>query len=334
MKRYLAILLSALLTLFAPLSVVAQCVIPANTAVMKTTSYAALAADAGKLIVMNCSSACTLTLPATPQSPVWTIWVASIGSTQAVVSPNGLTLNGSTSSVTVPPGIGQGFIISTDNANYFASGLTQQFYAAGGGTAQAQTALPTNTLAAYSDGLVVCWKPTAANTGAGPTLAVSGLSAVTVTKIGATALLANDLVTTAIACAIYNSSGPRFELQDPQAVAQYAKGKCEVHIWGTGASSVLQDTDDELASCYNGTGVTESITAVRCWADAGSPTVLPAVTGGSNLLSGNLTCGTASWANGTLNGSPTLAAAGTIDDNIVTAGGTAKTIRIVIEYTY
>ena len=108
---------------------------------------------------------------------------------------------------------------------------------------------------------------------------------------------------------------------------------CELHIWGSGTSQVLQDGDDEAASCYNDFGATETVTAVRCWANAGSPTILPAVTGGSNLLTGNLTCGTASWASGTLNGTPTLASAGTIDGNIVTAGGTATNIRIEITLT-
>jgi hypothetical protein len=115
--------------------------------------------------------------------------------------------------------------------------------------------------------------------------------------------------------------------------APYQRRSCELHIWGTGAAGVLQDTDDEAISCYNDTGVTTTVVAVRCWANAGSPTVLPKVTGGANLLSGNLTCGTASWANGTLNGTPTLANGGTFDANIVTAGGTATNIRLVITYT-
>lgn len=115
--------------------------------------------------------------------------------------------------------------------------------------------------------------------------------------------------------------------------APYKIRTCEIHIWGSGTSQVLQDTDDELASCYNDYGVTETIAAVRCWGNAGSPTVLPIINGGGTILTGALTCGTASWAAGTLSGTPTLSAAGSIDGDIVTAGGTATNIRIVITLT-
>jgi hypothetical protein len=117
--------------------------------------------------------------------------------------------------------------------------------------------------------------------------------------------------------------------------AKMTKRMCEVHIWGSGASQALQDADDEAASCYNDFGVTETIAAVRCYANAGSPTVTPIVTGGgsTSILSSALTCGTASWASGTLNGTPTLSSGSTIDANVTTAGGTATNIRIVVTLT-
>ncbi len=107
---------------------------------------------------------------------------------------------------------------------------------------------------------------------------------------------------------------------------------CEIHIWGTGSSGVLQDIDDEPVSCYNGTGAPLTISEVRCWANDGSPTVLPIVTGGAanSILSGALTCGTGTWATGTLNGTPALASGSTIDANIGTAGGVATSIRLII----
>jgi hypothetical protein len=108
---------------------------------------------------------------------------------------------------------------------------------------------------------------------------------------------------------------------------------CEVHIWGSGASQVLQNTDDEVASCKNKYGISWTVTAVDCYADAGSPTVMVTKTGGNNVLSGNLTCGTASWAAGSLTGTGAdliVAADGTLDLNIVAAGGTAHTVRIVV----
>jgi hypothetical protein len=87
-------------------------------------------------------------------------------------------------------------------------------YAAGGGTAQAQTVTLTPAATALTAGLEVEWLPTAANTAAAPTLAVSGLAAKTITKYGTTALVANDLTTTAVAVAIYD--GTQFQLQNPQ----------------------------------------------------------------------------------------------------------------------
>ena len=112
--------------------------------------------------------------------------------------------------------------------------------------------------------------------------------------------------------------------------------RCELHVWGTGTSSVLQDTDDEVASCLNKYGVTWTVTYVGCWANAGSPTVMITKTGGNNVLTGNLTCGTASWASGSLTGTTAdkqTADGGTVDVNIVAAGGTATNIRVVIAGT-
>jgi hypothetical protein len=119
---------------------------------------------------------------------------------------------------------------------------------------------------------------------------------------------------------------------DPTST-RYKTRVCEIHIWGTGAAGVLQDADDEAASCYNGFGATETITAVTCYANAGSPTVTPIITGGGTILSSALTCGTTSFAAGSLSGSPTLASAGAIDANITTAGGTATNIRLVFTLT-
>jgi hypothetical protein len=115
--------------------------------------------------------------------------------------------------------------------------------------------------------------------------------------------------------------------------AQYKTRVCEIHIWGSGTSQVLQDADDEPASCYNGFGVTETITGVKCWANAGSPTVTPVITGGGTILTGALTCGTGTISAGTLSGSPTLTSTSTIDANVTSAGGTATNIRIYITLT-
>lgn len=56
MKKLIAFLIA--LPLITALAV-AQCIIPAQTANVQTASYSALAADAGKMILMNCASTCT-----------------------------------------------------------------------------------------------------------------------------------------------------------------------------------------------------------------------------------------------------------------------------------
>lgn len=110
------------------------------------------------------------------------------------------------------------------------------------------------------------------------------------------------------------------------------------------ASTVLADDDDLPVACPNDMGADWTITTISCYANAGSPTVTPILTGGSatSLLTGALTCGTASWAAGTVQGTPpvvhSFSGAGatcsstpcSIDANITTAGGTAKYIVLKI----
>jgi hypothetical protein len=126
---------------------------------------------------------------------------------------------------------------------------------------------------------------------------------------------------------------------------KYKTRVCEVVIGDPGsASSALADDNDSPVNCANVTGADVTITAVACWANAGSPTVTPILTGGTStsIVSGAITCGTASWAAGTISGTPTIhsfSANGatcsstpcTLDANITTAGGTAK--YIVMHFT-
>lgn len=353
-RKYMSILLSAALIFLAPYAALAQCIIPAGTAVVKTANYSALAADAGKLIVMNCTSACTLTLPATIQTPNWTIWVSSIGTVQAVVSPNGLQLNGSTSSVQIPPGIGEGFMITTDASNYFASMISQNFYATGGGTAQAQTALPTNAVAAYTDGLTVCWKPIANNTSSGPTLAISGLSPVTIAKTGGLQLVGNDITTTSIACATYNSTQPRFELQNPQSTSGGTLGMrrvCDMAVGDTSGNAVTNaQLGPQKRLCFVPSDST--ILEMDVAADGGTPSVIVGVNHAgttSNIVSsalataasGGIACSrTAAQTciDGTTNASGTLQNTGMSRGDYIelvsgTAGGVAKLMTIHVIYT-
>lgn len=108
---------------------------------------------------------------------------------------------------------------------------------------------------------------------------------------------------------------------------------CEIVIGDPGAATpILADDNDAPALCANVSGGTQTITSIACWANTGSPTVRPIITGGAanSLLSGDLTCGTQNYLPGTLNGTPTLANGQTIDANIASAGGVAKYIVIRI----
>ena len=90
---------------------------------------------------------------------------------------------------------------------------TPNWYAVGGGTAQAQTVTLAPAPTALTPGMVVVWKPTAANTAAAPTLAVNGLTAKPITKCGTAALLASELSTSELEIAVYD--GAEFQLLNP-----------------------------------------------------------------------------------------------------------------------
>lgn len=80
----------------------AACVAPSaaggfNGSVTYTTSQGATTADNGKLVLMNCASACAYTLPATQPSTTWQAWVMTIGATNATIALSGDTFNGGAS---------------------------------------------------------------------------------------------------------------------------------------------------------------------------------------------------------------------------------------------
>lgn len=108
----------------------------------QTASYLAVAGDNGKLIVFNAPSSPlinpTLTLPATPPSPQWNIFVENIGLGTLTISPNGLNLDGSASNLT-PIATNQGVYISTDGTNYFS----ERGLSSGGGSS---VTLQTNSI--------------------------------------------------------------------------------------------------------------------------------------------------------------------------------------------
>jgi Pectate lyase superfamily protein len=84
---------------------------------LKTDSYQVQESDAGYLISVSKSSGTTLTLPvAAPVSP-WFIQIENTGSGSVTVDPNGLNIDGSSSTIVLAQN--QGLIIFSDGTNYF-----------------------------------------------------------------------------------------------------------------------------------------------------------------------------------------------------------------------
>ncbi|HEU5453279.1 MAG TPA: hypothetical protein VFU76_14890 [Terriglobales bacterium] len=116
---------------------------------------------------------------------------------------------------------------------------------------------------------------------------------------------------------------------------QFKKRPCEVVISGSGASGLLQDTDDVMGTCVNLYGAMLTLESVACYADSGAPTVMVTLTGGADALTGNLTCSTG-YAAGTLSGTPTQSynasvnLTGKLDVKIVAAGGAAHEVHVII----
>lgn len=193
---------------------------------------------------------------------------------------------------------------------------------------------------------------THANTGAA-TLAVNGGSAIAMKKWVAGALVSltsGDILNGQGVIALYDGTQYQVALVggSPANVGSSFSGirTCFITTGDPDSSSpVLVDGNDAPAQCSNDFGFDLTIKGVACWANAGSPTVNPILTagGGTSILTGALTCGTASWAAGTVNGSPVLHSFSTggatcsstpctLDANITTAGGTARYLIIKVDF--
>jgi len=126
-----------------------------------------------------------------------------------------------------------------------------------------------------------------------------------------------------------------------QLAAQYSKGSC-TELWGgSGTSFAMTSGDDAISnnSCYNDSGVTRTITALKCRSDnASNSTVLTPTFGaagtGTAILTGTVTCGNsyAYSATGTLNNTAWTTGTG-IDPGMSTVGN-ATSIAMIVEYTF
>lgn len=102
------------------------------------------------------------------------------------------------------------------------SAISSPGYAAGGGSANAQTVTLSPAVSAYAAGLKACWLPADANTSSTPTLNLNGVGAETIIKTGGAALANGDLSISAVACVVYD--GTYFELQNPQTSSAVSAG--------------------------------------------------------------------------------------------------------------
>ena len=126
-----------------------------------------------------------------------------------------------------------------------------------------------------------------------------------------------------------------------QLAAQYSKGSC-TEVWGgSGTSFAMTSGDDAISNntCYNDSGVTRTITALKCRSDnAANTTVLTPTFGsagtGTAILTGTVTCGNsyAYSATGTLNNTAWTTGTG-IDPGMSTVGN-ATSIAMIVEYTF
>jgi len=125
---------------------------------------------------------------------------------------------------------------------------------AGGGTANAQTATPTIAWTALTDGSIVSWVPSNANTGA-TTLAVSGLTAKDLKRPGGGACVGGELSTSSIAIAQYDATLDNYTLLNPASNGGITGlGTVSPRLCHTGAAPPQVSTD--------GTDATPVITEV------------------------------------------------------------------------
>lgn len=147
-------------------------------------------------------------------------------------------------------------------------------YAAGGGTAQAQTATFSPAATSLVDGLPFCWLPAAANTAAAPTFSPNGLTAHSVVKRGGAALAANDIITTAHACVIYNLTNTNWELQNPQTTAGTYRS-CDIPIGDTSGSALTSgQLGPQSRVCFIPAASTIVEMDVNADSGAGTPSII------------------------------------------------------------
>jgi hypothetical protein len=251
----------------------AGCVTGSQSLLNETGSYAVQSTDNGALIVMNCSSACAVTLPASPPTSPWVVDVESIGSTLATVSLNGNNFNGGSSAPT----------LVTDTVAFFASSGSGYY---GQGQSLAGTGLSATPGAAnltYSLSTPVA----IANGGTGQTTASAAFNALSpLTTLGD---LVYENATPAAARLAGNTSATKnFLTQTGTGSASAAPA------WGTIAAT---DIPAALSNTTSVNGVT-------------IPTAAGSATATQTIASGSAAMGTSAISSGTCASAVTVSATG------------------------
>ena len=178
---------------------------------------------------------------------------------------------------------------ATDAAQIGQVQAGQLNWVAAGGTADALTAVysPVNT--ALTDGLILFVRASAANATTTPTFAPDGLTAHTITKIGGTALAANDIAAANHEIILrYNLANTRWELLNPGHPANADIIAAVLTGYSSGAGTVAStDTILQAVNKLNGNIALKAALATNTFSGAQIGGVT-ALTSSSNSIAINL----------------------------------------------
>ena len=313
-----------------------SCTVTLSAVNAQSATYQVLATDFSSYKTITVASGTfTITLVANTSQPAagQYIRIVNYGTGVVTVARSGQNINGGAVSLTLPAAPDaqhpfSAFVIS-DATNYFAVTNAPATTTTGTGNAVLATS-PTLVTPALGT-------PSAINLANATSLPCSATPALT----GNVTTSAGNCATTIAAGVVTGSMMTNNTVTATQLAAQYSKGSC-TEVWGgTGTSNALASGDDAISNntCYNDSGVTRTITAVKCRSDNATNTTTVNPTFGSagtgtTILSGALTCGSslAYSSSGTVTNASWTTGTGI---NPVQGGTlTGTSIAVIVEYTY